>query len=80
MWMTAAGFPARARQTQAVQGRKVRDGWSVNLRDEDEEIGVVACWWGRGHFTAFAEIAGHRERTEEAAELLVRLLRAARGE
>jgi hypothetical protein len=77
--LTEAGFPAHAVKTLAVQGRKVKDGWAVNMHDADLEIGVVAAWWGRGHFTAYAEIAGHRERSDEAAELLLYSLRAANG-
>ena len=76
--LAAAGLHTGVMQTEAVQGRRVRDGWMVNVHDTDLEIGFVACWWGRGHFTAFAEVAGHRDRTDEAADLMLALLHRAR--
>lgn len=76
--LTAAGLVTGVAQTRAVQGRPVKDGWAVNVHDGDNEIGFVACWWGRAHFLAYAEVAGHRERTDEAADLLLALLHRAR--
>lgn len=64
------GINALARPTKRIQGREVLDGWMVNARDEKHEVGVVAAWWGRAHFTCFFEIAGHSDRTEESAELM----------
>jgi hypothetical protein len=69
--LTEAGLPCRAMKTNAIAGRgPVRDGWVVNARCEDTEIGIVGAWWGLGHFTAYIEITGHGGRTVEAAEML----------
>jgi hypothetical protein len=68
--MRRRGFVALARQTHRVQGREVVNGWTVNVRDNETEMGVVACWFGRRHFVSYLEIAGHADRTEEAAELM----------
>lgn len=72
-----AGLNAKARPTQRIQGRDVRDGWTVNVRDDEHEIGIVACWWGRDHFTCFLEIAGHVDRSAEGAVAVLAGLRAA---
>lgn len=79
--MRAAGHPlARARRTDAISSvGPVKDGWVVSVRDVDAEFGIVACWWGRNHFQAFVEIAGHAERTDEAAEWFTALTEYARG-
>jgi hypothetical protein len=63
------GLPAKARRTQKVNGRDVVDGWTVNVRDAEAEVGYVAVWHGRGHFLAYVEINGHRDRTDETAAL-----------
>lgn len=63
------GLPARPRRTQKVNGRDVIDGWTVNVRDSEAEIGYVAVWYGRGHFQAYIEITGHRDRTDETAAM-----------
>lgn len=65
------GLNAKARQTRRIQGRDVLDGWVVNVRDEENEVGIVASWWGRQHFACYFELAGHAERTEEAARLMI---------
>lgn len=57
-------------RTQAIAGSKVRDGWTVNYHDSETEVGLVAVWWGRGHFKAYIEMVGHIGRTAEAAALL----------
>jgi hypothetical protein len=57
-------------RTEAIAGNKVRDGWTVNYHDSETEVGLVAVWWGRGHFKAYIEIVGHVGRTAEAAALL----------
>lgn len=67
--VSRCGLPAKARRTQKIQGRDVVDGWVVNVRDPEAEVGYVAAWWGRGHFTAYVEIAGHIDRTDEVAAL-----------
>lgn len=67
--LSAVGLTTGVRATNVVQGRPVKDGWAVNVRDEDREIGYVAAWWGRAHFLAYIEMAGHRSRTDEAAQL-----------
>lgn len=69
-----AGHVATARPTQRVQGREVIDGWAVNVRDNENEAGVVAVWWGRAHFSCYFEMNGHADRTDEAAALMVALL------
>lgn len=63
------GLPAKARRTQKVNNRDVVDGWTVNCRDAEAEVGYVAVWHGRGHFLAYVEIAGHRDRTDETAAM-----------
>jgi hypothetical protein len=63
------GLPAKARRTQKVNGRDVVDGWTVNVRDAEAEVGYVAVWYGRGHFLAYVEITGHRDRTDETAAM-----------
>lgn len=65
------GPPAKARRTMKVNGRDVVDGWTVNCRDGEAEVGYVAVWYGRGHFQAYIEITGHRDRTDETAALFV---------
>lgn len=57
-------------RTEAIAGVKVRDGWAVNYHDNETEVGLVAVWWGRGHFKAYIEMVGHIGRTAEAAALL----------
>lgn len=57
-------------RTEAIAGNKVRDGWAVNYHDPETEVGLVAVWWGRGHFKAYIEMVGHIGRTAEAAALL----------
>lgn len=57
-------------KTEAISGNRVRDGWTVNYHDGEAEVGLVAVWWGRGHFKAYIEIVGHIGRTAEAAALL----------
>lgn len=57
-------------KTEAIAGNKVRDGWTVNYHDNEAEVGLVAVWWGRGHFKAYIEMVGHIGRTAEAAALL----------
>jgi len=57
-------------RTEAIAGVKVRDGWTVNYHDNETEVGLVAVWWGRGHFKAYIEMVGHIGRTAEAAALL----------
>jgi len=57
-------------KTEAIAGSKVRDGWTVNYHDNEAEVGLVAVWWGRGHFKAYIEMVGHIGRTAEAAALL----------
>lgn len=57
-------------RTEAIAGNKVRDGWAVNYHDNETEVGLVAVWWGRGHFKAYIEMVGHIGRTAEAAALL----------
>jgi len=57
-------------RTEAIAGNKVRDGWTVNYHDNEAEVGLVAVWWGRGHFKAYIEMVGHIGRTAEAAALL----------
>lgn len=74
-----SGLVAKARPTQRIQGREVHDGWTVNVRDEKAEIGVVACWYGRRHFIAFVEITGHSDRTVETAEMMRAVFDAAKG-
>lgn len=69
-----AGHVATARPTQRVQGREVIDGWAVNVRDNENEAGVVAVWWGRAHFSCYFEMNGHADRTAEAAVLMVAVL------
>jgi hypothetical protein len=77
--LNEAGLTCQVMGTQAIAGRgQVKDGWVVNYHCQDTEIGVVAAWWGRGHFTAYLEIAGHRDRTEETAALLVKAFAIAR--
>lgn len=74
-----ARLPCQVMGTHAIAGRgPVKDGWVVNYHDPDTEIGLVAAWWGRRHFTAYLEIAGHCDRTEETAELLVKAFKIAR--
>jgi len=57
-------------RTEAIAGNKVRDGWTVNYHDTEAEVGLVAVWWGKGHFKAYIEMVGHIGRTAEAAALL----------
>jgi hypothetical protein len=57
-------------KTEAIAGSKVRDGWTVNYHDSESEVGLVAVWWGKGHFKAYIEMVGHIGRTAEAAALL----------
>lgn len=57
-------------RTEAIAGNKVRDGWTVNYHDNEAEVGLVAVWWGKGHFKAYIEMVGHIGRTAEAAALL----------
>ncbi len=74
-----AGIACKARPTKAIKGREVRDGWMVNVRDNDTETGLVAVWWGRKHFEAYFEIVGHSDRTVEAAELFAAAMILARS-
>lgn len=77
--ITEAGFPCKAARTARIANHgEVKDGWVVNLRDTATEIGVVACWWGRRHFTAFIEISGHNDLTDETARSFAAFLSAAR--
>lgn len=69
--LRAGGMDATPMRTGSVQGKPVKDGWTVNVHDGEHEIGFVACWWGRGHFIAYAEISGHRERSAEAASVML---------
>jgi hypothetical protein len=70
-----AGIQCKPMRTKAIAGRgPVVDGWVVNYRDNASEIGIVAAWWGRQHFTAFVEVAGHAERTVETALLFRKLV------
>lgn len=68
------GFVATARKTERIQGREVVNGWTVNVHDKENEVGVVACWHGRRHFVSYLEISGHADRTQEAAELMGAML------
>lgn len=78
--MRAAGYPAEARKTLSIANvGPVRDGWVVNIRDDEAEAGIVATWWGRAHFQAYVEIFGHIERTEDAARGLALALQALRS-
>jgi hypothetical protein len=74
--LTAAGLDCEARPTLSLSNRgPVKDGWTVNVRDDALELGFVASWYGRGHFQCYAEIAGHIERTDEAAALCLAMWR-----
>lgn len=78
--LNAAGLKCRPMRTQAIANRgQVKDGWVVNYHDQDTEIGFVATWWGRNHFQAFVEIAGHSDRTAEAADIFAAIFRRAEG-
>lgn len=73
--LSEVGLACKPMRTKAISGRgPVVDGWTVNYRDNGAEVGIVAAWWGRQHFTAFVEVAGHAERTVETALLFRRLL------
>lgn len=78
--LRSSGLNAKARATQRIQGRDVHDGWQVNVRDDAQEIGIVACWHGRQHFVCYLEITGHAERTEEAADIMLAAMRFAWGD
>jgi hypothetical protein len=73
--LKAGGMNAIARQTKRIQGREVVDGWTVNVRDDAQEVGIVAAWWGRNHFTCFIEVTGHADRTDEAAGIVMAAMR-----
>lgn len=60
-------------KTQSIAGSKVIDGWTVNYHDPHTEIGLVAVWWGRGHFKAYVEMVGHIGRTAEGATVLAKV-------
>lgn len=78
--LRSSGLNAKARETKRIQGRDVYDGWMVNVRDEGQEIGIVAAWHGRRHFVCYVEIAGHAERTEEAARIMLAAMKFAWGQ
>lgn len=78
--LCAAGLKCQAMRTQAIANRgPVKDGWVVNYHDQDLEIGLVATWWGRSHFQAYIEVAGHAGRTCETAGLFAELFTRAQG-
>lgn len=78
--LRSSGLNAKAVATKRIQGRDVYDGWTVNVRDQEQEIGVVACWHGRRHFVCYLEVTGHADRTEEAAAIMLAAFRFAWGE
>lgn len=77
--LRSSGLNAKAVKTTRIQGRDVYDGWTVNIRDQAQELGVVACWHGRRHFICYLELTGHAERTEEAAAIMMAALKFAWG-
>lgn len=78
--LNAAGLKCQAMRTQAIANRgPVKDGWVVNYHDTDLEIGLVATWWGRNHFQAYIEVAGHADRSDETAAMFAELFTRAQG-
>lgn len=77
--LTKAGFPAKARPTAAVAGVKVKDGWAVNIRDEDTELGCVAVFYGRNHCKAYIEFLGYSEAADELGTAFAVFMTAARN-
>jgi hypothetical protein len=76
--MVSAGFPCKPMRTQAIGGVQVRDGWVVNIHDQEAEAGVVAAFWGRGHFRVHNEFVGKEAEAGAWAGLMAELLQAAR--
>jgi hypothetical protein len=77
--LRGAGFPnAKARQTAAIAGVPVKDGWMVNIHDTDSELGCVGVFYGRKHFKGYLEFQGYEDAAPEIARAFAMLLVAAR--